>query len=94
MSNEHELCDERYKNINMMIKYLIAGVICSFCSIGGLYLYAANSYIRKDLYDQNIIDIKISQRETRKEIQELRKEFRQEMQDGFDRLEKQINDKR
>ena len=42
-----QVCDERHKIVNMMLRYLIAGLIAAFLAIGGLYLYAGEKFALK-----------------------------------------------
>jgi hypothetical protein len=42
------ICEERHKNINMLIRFILAGLISSFIAIGSLYLYASEKYALKD----------------------------------------------
>ena len=42
------ICDERHKTVNLLLRYIITGLVSSFFAIGSLYLYASEKYALKD----------------------------------------------
>ena len=86
-------CDERHEKINTDISNLfsmsmptwvrgalIAAVVALFGMIGGVYLYAAATFCTK-----------AEAGELRTELREWRKEIRQDLKDGFGRLERRMD---
>jgi len=60
------ICEERHKNLNMLIRFILAGLISSFIAIGSLYLYASEKYALKD-------DIQLLRAEIRDGFQRIEK---------------------
>ena len=71
-----DACNERHKALNTLLKYVISGVLGCFISLGGAYLYAAETYVRKDSLSL-----------LRAEIKSLK----HDMSDRLERIEKRLS---
>ena len=61
-----QICEERHRVLNMIIRYIVAGIISSFLAIGSLYLYASEKYALKD-------DIQLLRQEIKDGFQRIEK---------------------
>ncbi len=89
-------CDDRHEKLNVDIKdlydrslptwvraILISAVTALYLMLGGMYLYAATTFATKN----EVQDL-------RAELQLMRQEIRTDMRDGFNRLEKRLDERK